>query len=157
MKSSGINQRVRSSCVTGFVPGASNPCLRDIHEYLLVFSKVITRCHVRRKSVSGRIDTIEKQEFIDHTKSIWRFATERASRANHPAPFPVKLVAASNCTPLQVMLFSIRSMVQEQHVAAKQTGRTYIGVDLSPEYCQIAEERLIQTPAFEMPESKPVV
>jgi len=27
-------------------------------------------------------------------------------------------------------------------VAAKMHGRTYIGVDLSPEYCSIAEERL---------------
>ena len=41
-------------------------------------------------------------------------------------------------------------------VAAKQTGRTYIGVDLSSEYCQIAEERLEQTPVFELPETKPV-
>ena len=41
-------------------------------------------------------------------------------------------------------------------VAAKQTGRTYIGVDLSSDYCQIAEKRLEQTPEFVLPESKPV-
>ena len=45
----------------------------------------------KKERENGRIDTIEKQEFIDHTKSIWRFATERASRVNHPAPFPVEL------------------------------------------------------------------
>ena len=81
-----------SSCAWGSFQSASNPCLRDIHEYLLVFSKGDYKMpRSKKERENGRIDTIEKQEFIDHTKSIWRFATERASRVNHPAPFPVEL------------------------------------------------------------------
>ena len=34
---------------------------------------------------------MEKEEFIDWTKSIWTFPTESAKRIGHPAPFPVEL------------------------------------------------------------------
>ena len=148
-----------SSCAWGSFQSASNPCLRDIHEYLLVFSKGDYKMpRSKKERENGRIDTIEKQEFIDHTKSIWRFATERASRVNHPAPFPVEL--PRRCIELYTF---VGDVVLDPFngsgttcVAAKQTGRTYIGVDLSSEYCQIAEERLKQTPEFELPGSKPV-
>ena len=33
-------------------------------------------------------------------------------------------------------------------VAAKQTGRIYIGCDISDEYCSIAEQRLESTEAY---------
>jgi DNA modification methylase len=36
-------------------------------------------------------------------------------------------------------------------VAAKMTGRTYIGVDLSEEYCEIAQNRLDETEAWIAP------
>ena len=148
-----------SSCAWGSFQSASNPCLRDIHEYLLVFSKGDYKMpRSKKERENGRIDTIEKQEFIDHTKSIWRFATERARRVNHPAPFPVEL--PRRC--IELYTFAGDVVLDPFNgsgttcVAAKQTGRTYIGVDLSSEYCQIAEERLKQTPEFEMPEPKPV-
>ncbi len=149
-----------SSCAWGSFQSASNPCLRDIHEYLLVFSKgdyKLTRSKSEREN--GRIDTIEKQEFVDHTKSIWRFATERASRVNHPAPFPVEL--PRRC--IELYTFAGDVVLDPFNgsgttcVAAKQTGRTYIGVDLSNDYCQIANERLEATPHYELEEIKPPV
>ena len=33
-------------------------------------------------------------------------------------------------------------------VAAKQVGRRYIGIEISPEYCKIAEQRLAQEELF---------
>ena len=36
-------------------------------------------------------------------------------------------------------------------VAAKMTGRTYIGVDLSEEYCSIAQKRIDETEAWIAP------
>ena len=81
-----------SSCAWGSFQSASNPCLRDIHEYLLIFSKgdyKLPRSKTER--ANGRIDTIAKDEFIQQTKSIWSFPTESAKRVNHPAPFPVEL------------------------------------------------------------------
>ena len=61
-----------SSTAWGSFQSASNPCLRDIHEYILVFSKgsfKLSRTEQEKKN--GRENTIEKQEFIDLTKSIW--------------------------------------------------------------------------------------
>ena len=39
-------------------------------------------------------------------------------------------------------------------VAAKMSGRNYIGCDLSADYCKIAEERLAKTKSWIIPEIK---
>ncbi|MCH1540240.1 MAG: site-specific DNA-methyltransferase [Candidatus Poseidonia sp.] len=137
-----------SSCAWGSFQSASNPCLRDIHEYLLVFSKgnyKLPRTKAERED--GRLDTVPRDDFIQHTKSIWSFATERASRVNHPAPFPVEL--PKRC--IELYSFAGDIVLDPFNgsgttcVAAKQYGRHYIGVDLSAEYCTVAEERLSTT------------
>jgi len=143
-----------SSCAWGSFQSASNPCLRDIHEYLLVFSKgdyKLARSKTER--AEGRIDTIVKEEFIHHTKSIWSFPTESARRVNHPAPFPVEL--PRRCIEMytyagDVVLDPFLGSGTTA-VAAKMCGRRYVGLDLSEEYCAIAEERLAQTDAWVAP------
>ena len=137
-----------SSCAWGSFQSASNPCLRDIHEYLLMFSKGDYKLpRTKAERADGRIDTIGKEEFIQQTKSIWSFATESAKRVNHPAPFPVEL--PKRC--IEMFTF-VGDVVLDPFlgsgttaVAAKMTGRKYVGCDLSAEYCAIAEDRLIQT------------
>ena len=137
-----------SSCAWGSFQSASNPCLRDIHEYLLMFSKGDYKLpRTKAERTEGRIDTIGKDEFIQQTKSIWSFATESAKRVNHPAPFPVEL--PKRC--IEMFTF-VGDVVLDPFlgsgttaVAAKMTGRKYVGCDLSAEYCAIAEDRLVQT------------
>ena len=137
-----------SSCAWGSFQSASNPCLRDIHEYLLMFSKGDYKLpRTKTERAEGRIDTIGKEEFIQQTKSIWSFATESAKRVNHPAPFPVEL--PKRC--IEMFTF-VGDVVLDPFlgsgttaVAAKMTGRKYVGCDLSAEYCAIAEDRLAQT------------
>ncbi len=138
-----------SSCAWGSFQSASNPCLRDVHEYLLVFSKGDYKLpRSKKEREAGRLDTIPRDDFIQHTKSIWSFATERASRVNHPAPFPVEL--PKRC--IEMYTFAGDIVLDPFNgsgttcVAAKLHGRHYVGVDLSPEYCAIAEERLAATP-----------
>ncbi len=47
---------------------AKNPTLRDVHEYILVFSRnMFSRENLGRKS------TIAKEEFLEFTKSVWTF------------------------------------------------------------------------------------
>ena len=139
-----------SSCAWGSFKSASNPCLRDIHEYLLIFSKgnyKLPRTKAEREN--GRVDSIEKEDFISQTKSIWSFPTERASRVNHPAPFPVDL--PRKC--IEMYTFEGDVVLDPflgsgtTAVASKLTGRKYIGVDLSEEYCKVAEQRLESTPS----------
>ena len=63
-----------SSCAWGSFQSASNPCLRDIHEYLLIFSKgdyKLSRSKEEREN--GRIDTITKDDFIHQTNRFGHF------------------------------------------------------------------------------------
>lgn len=134
-----------SSCAWGSFQSASNPCLRDIHEYMLMFSKGDYKLpRTKDERSEGRIDTIGKDEFIQQTKSIWSFPTESARRVNHPAPFPVEL--PKRCiemfTFLGDVVFDPFLGSGTTAVAAKQSGRIYIGCDISKEYCEIAEQRL---------------
>lgn len=141
-----------SSCAWGSFQSASNPCLRDVHEYLLIFSKgnyKLPRKKLERED--GRLDSITKDDFISNTKSIWKFATERASRVNHPAPFPEEL--PRRC----IEMYSFEGDVVldpflgsgTTAVVAKKCGRKFVGVDLSEDYCEIAKQRINQTSAKE--------
>jgi site-specific DNA-methyltransferase (adenine-specific) len=140
-----------SSCAWGSFQSASNPCLRDIHEYLLMFSKGDYKLpRSKDERANGRIDTIGKDEFIQQTKSIWSFPTESAKRVNHPAPFPVEL--PKRC--IEMFTFTGDIVLDPflgsgtTAVAAKMSGRKYIGCDLSAEYCAIAEDRLAMTEVY---------
>ena len=66
---------------------AANPTLRDVHEYILVFSKDT----FSRPKVDGREPTMASEEFLELTRSVWSFPAESARRVGHPAPFPVEL------------------------------------------------------------------
>lgn len=140
-----------SSCAWGSFQSASNPCLRDIHEYLLIFSKGDYKLpRAKDERINGRVDTISKDSFIQQTKSIWSFPTESAKRVNHPAPFPVEL--PQRCIEMYTFLGDI---VLDPFVgsgstavAAKKTGRKYLCCDISNEYCIIAEQRITSTEEY---------
>ncbi len=65
---------------------AANPVLRDIHEYILIFSKD-SFSHPSK----GKESTILKEEFLEWTKSVWTFPAVSARKIGHPAPFPEEL------------------------------------------------------------------
>ena len=66
---------------------AVNPTLRDIHEYILVFSKG----NNGRINNGNKKNTITKEEFMELTKSVWTFPAQQARSVGHPAPFPIEL------------------------------------------------------------------
>jgi site-specific DNA-methyltransferase (adenine-specific) len=118
---------------------ASNPVLRDVHEYILVFSK---ESFSRRSS--ERESTIEKEQFLEWTKSVWKFPSASARQVGHPAPFPEEL-------PMRLIkLYTYRGEVVLDPfagsgttcVAALKAGRRYVGYEIEPEYVQLAEERI---------------
>ena len=134
-----------SSTAWGSFKSASNPCLRDVHEYILIYSKGSFKLdRTKQERAEGRDDTIEKQEFIDLTKSIWRFPTASAKRIGHPAPFPNEL--PRRCIEFYTFKGDV---VLDPFIgsgstacAAKSTGRSYIGYDISKEYIELAEQRI---------------
>lgn len=127
------------STAWGSFARASNPTLRDVHEYILVFSKESLKLESR-----GKTSGIANQEFVDWTRSIWRFPTESPQRVKHPAPFPEELPRRL------VLLYTNRGDVVldpfagsgTTAVAAARQGRHYLGYDTDPAYCLVARQRL---------------
>lgn len=119
---------------------ASNPTLRDVHEYILVFSKDM----FRRKSLKKRRSTISKEKFLELTKSVWTFSAVSARQVGHPAPFPIEL--PYRCIQLytfedEVVLDPFMGSGQTA-IAAVKTNRRYIGYEIDEEYVKLAERRI---------------
>ena len=118
---------------------ASNPVLRDVHEYILVFSK-----EGFRRPKGDRENTIQKEDFLAWTKSVWAFQAVQARQIGHPAPFPVEL--PRRC----IQLYTYKGDVVLDPfagsgttcVAAAQDGRHYVGYEINQAYCDLAETRL---------------
>jgi DNA modification methylase len=165
---------------------ASNPTLRDVHEYITVWSKD------QLKLEGGGESGVTGNQFVAWTRSIWRpeellpelqkkiaekladarkrdkddaWIAESIARAvwsqavapgetiwemttestvAHPAPFPVELpkrVIALYTQPGDVVLDPFMGSGSTA-IAARLTGRHYVGYELSAEYCQLAEKRV---------------
>ena len=129
-----------TSTAWGSWKSASNPTLRDIHEYILIFSK---QSFSRKRG--QKEDTISRDEFLKFTKSIWTFPTESAKKIGHPAPFPIEL-------PYRLIQFYTfkGDVVLDPFIgsgttaiAALQTDRHFIGYDNKEEYVNLANKRII--------------
>ncbi len=130
------------SCAWGSWRSAANPVLRDVHEYILVFCKEsFSRIDNQDKA---KANTIERDEFLEYTKSIWRFNAESAKRVNHPAPFPVELPyrLTQLYTFADDVVFDPFCGSGSTCIAALQAHRQYIGVDINPDYVEHANERI---------------
>lgn len=116
----------------------SNPTLRDVHEYIMVFSKGDWALGHR-----GETDLVS-EEFVQMTKSIWGFPTVSAKKVGHPAPFPLELPSRL------IKLYTYKGdLVLDPFAgsgttcqAAELLGRRWIGVDMDPGYCQLAEQNM---------------
>lgn len=118
----------------------SNPTLRDVHEYIMVFSKDDYQLNNGNEKKSD----ITRDEFLELTKSIWAFPTASARKIGHPAPFPeelpkrlIKLYSYPNNVVLDPFVGSGTTCL-----VAKKLGRKYIGYDISKEYCKLAKNRI---------------
>ena len=117
---------------------ASNPVIRDIHEYCLVFSKD------SMKNSNGGKSTIDKDEFMESTLSIWNIPPEKAKKIGHPAPFPVELPKKF------INLYSFKDdLILDPFIGSGTTAvasnllqRNYIGYEINKSYVEIANNRL---------------
>ncbi|MBI2118409.1 MAG: site-specific DNA-methyltransferase [Elusimicrobia bacterium] len=118
---------------------AANPILRDIHEYILIFSKGDYNRIGKDKQSS-----ITKEQFMEWTKSIWTMNAESARRIGHPAPFPEQL-------PYRlIQLYSFKDDIildpfmgsGTTAVSAIKSERNFVGYEISKEYITLAENRL---------------
>ena len=132
----------------------ANPTLRDVHEYIVVFSKG----SFKRAGGPGRESTISKDEFLECTKSVWTFPAESARKVGHPAPFPVEL-------PYRlIQLYTYEGEIVldpfmgsgQTAIAAMRAGRRYVGYDIDPGYVELARCRIAEyiapEPGLQRPE-----
>jgi site-specific DNA-methyltransferase (adenine-specific) len=129
-----------TSTAWGSWQSATNPTLRDTHEYIRVFSKG----SYRREKMDGRQSTISKEEFLEFTKSVWGFPSESARKVGHPAPFPVELPYRL----IQLYTFSNEIVLDpfmgsgQTALAARKAGRHFMGYEISAEYIELAKKRI---------------
>ncbi len=128
------------SCAWGSWMSASNPVLRDYHEYILVFSKD----SYAKNKLQDKKDTITRDDFIEWTRSVWTFSAVNAKKIGHPAPFPVEL-------PHRLInLYSYEDDVildpfcgsGTTAIAARQNKRNFICYDINRDYINLSKKRL---------------
>ena len=133
------------STAWGSFQSASNPILRDVHEYILIFSKGNYKRERDKVEKEFRHDNITKEEFIEWTKSVWTMNTESAKRIGHPAPFPeelpnrlIKLFSFTNDIVIDPFMGSGTTAI-----AAIKNNRNFIGYEINEEYINLANNRIL--------------
>jgi site-specific DNA-methyltransferase (adenine-specific) len=136
------------SCAWGSFKSAANPVLRDVSERLIIaskgrFDRAKTVQQRRREGLPSE-NEITNDEFMEATIDVWNIAPESARRVKHPAPFPVGL-------PERVIdLYTYKDdLVLDPFmgsgttlIAALRKQRQFVGYDTSPEFVEIARERV---------------
>ena len=93
-----------------------------------------------------RCNDLTGKEWLQNSFSIWRdlIKTKEEKELKHPASYPVAL-----CEKLIKTFSRNESNILDPFngtgstlVAAKNLGRSGVGIDLSPEFCEIAKERI---------------
>jgi site-specific DNA-methyltransferase (adenine-specific) len=133
------------STAWGSWQSATNPVLRDVHEYILIFSK-----DTFSRPRAGRESTISRDQFLEWTKSVWTFSAVSARKIGHPAPFPEELPHRL------IQLFTFKGDIVLDPfagsgttcLAALRDRRHYVGYDLNEQYLELARVRL-QSPLDE--------
>ncbi|BAJ62518.1 DNA-methyltransferase [Anaerolinea thermophila] len=121
----------------------SNPYLKYTWEFIEIFAK-----GTLKKSGDPKNADITSDEFKEWVVAKWSIAPERKMKEfGHPAMFPEKLAERV------IKLFSfVGDIVLDPFngvgtttAVAQKLGRKFIGIDISQEYCDIAQKRLKNT------------
>ncbi|MFI5418996.1 MAG: DNA-methyltransferase [Candidatus Lutacidiplasmatales archaeon] len=116
----------------------SNPHIVPSWEYVMVFSKGQWRLPGDPKAID-----ISAKEFQDFSDGFWAIPPER-SRKGHPAPFPEELIRRlvkfySYQGNVVLDMFGGTGTVA---AVARSTGRHFVHIDASAEYCELARARV---------------
>ena len=116
---------------------ASSPNIWTDAEHILVLFKN------QWKKLEKGVSTVTKEEFSTNMKGIWRFQPSHKQHVGHPASFPlelplrcIKMLTYKGDTVLDPFLGSGTTMI-----ACHETQRRGIGIELSPEYYEMALQR----------------
>ncbi len=116
----------------------ANPHIVPSWEYVLIFSKDGDKLYGYLKNAD-----ISAEEFKEFSDGFWKIQPER-QRNGHPAPFPEDLIYRlikfySYKENIVLDMFGGTGTVA---VVSYKTGRKFIHIDISKEYCETAKNRL---------------
>ena len=143
-KSNGTNRSGATGTGWGSWRSASDPCLRDAHEVIIV-------AHKGRANRGDGESTISAEDFMEATNSVWNIVP--ASQSWHPAPFPDEI-------PRRLIeLYTFRGdVVLDPFLGSGTTarvaaalGRRGIGLELNWGYARRSIDRLPQLRLLETP------
>lgn len=118
----------------------SSPYLKYTWEFIEIFCKG----DLKKLGDKDKID-LTPEEFKEWVVAKWSIAPERRMKEyNHPAMFPEELARRV------IKLFSYQGDIildpfngaGTTTVVAKKNKRKYIGIDISEEYCKVAQDRI---------------
>lgn len=128
---------VKGSVANGIAWGSwcspSNPSLRDLHEYILVFHKESPKL----LHAANKVTDLTKDEFMLYTNSVWQISPITKKQASgHPAAFPPEIPRRL------IKLYTYKDdIIFDPFVGAGTTcevadelGRKWIGSDLNLKY-----------------------
>jgi len=144
-------QKQTTTKMFGSYPYPPNIYEDNTIEFIHVYAKP-GKPRILPKKVKGA-SKLTQGEWLDLTRQVWWMYPRDVKRAiGHPAPFPLKLPARL------IAMYSFRAAPElgffgdvvldpfngsgTTCVAAKQMGRSYVGIDASPSYCLAARKRL---------------
>lgn len=139
-----------ASTAWGTYQSPRNPVLRGTYEMIYVMSKG----EMALENRTGREPDITKGEFQAATIDVWRdTGTVSQQVSEHPAAFPtalarrlIQLYSWPGDTVLDPFFGSGTT-----GIAADALGRHWIGVEISPKYCEIAARRCALIEGDEVP------
>lgn len=156
-ESMGLLPRENIVWVKGYTEGAVfshvSATGSDNNIYIRSTCEIITLHSKDRYYVDGGTGRRGKDAvpFTDETKDVWWI--QPTSLKGHSCPFPISIpdrvirmfTLDRKYSPIVLDPFLGSGTTA---VAAKQLGRHYIGIEINPDYCKIAEDRLRQRELF---------
>lgn len=114
---------------------------------------VVLYKHSWKKQLGSKISDIARDEFIKWTNGMWQFNGESKKRVGHPAPFPpelpyrcIKLFSYVGDVVFDPFLGSGTTLL-----AARNTNRIGVGVEIDGGYCELAQKRILNSQKVECP------
>jgi DNA modification methylase len=159
----GFNTETMVYEIAGTGAKGSNYYYWQSFEYMFVFSKGQPKTSNRiadiKNSMAGKRrgvrtkaaqlgSRVDRQNVIapDYSvrPNVWRYGVGQDETLGHPAPFPEALardhiLTWSNPGDLVLDPFAGSGTTLKM---AKETGRNYIGIEISPDYCKLIERRI---------------
>lgn len=131
-------QTIRKRTAWGSWKSPSNPHILPSWEYILIFSK-------GQWNLEGAVEKIDinASEFEKFSDGFWYIPPENFRRG-HPAPFPKELIdrLVKYYSYKENVVLDMFGGTGTVAVVSAVTGRNFIHIDISEEYCKVARTRL---------------